>query len=156
MTNGAENSSSEFGGPGGKAQLKAIIDRKQSDDDWLIIFLGADQDAWGAGSQVGTQHADTMSMTAGNAMAAATRASSCYFSADGDKVGKLPATRPARGLLRWLHRHMANCPLTTTISRPRTGRTPRPRSRRARRSVRQPPRPTSNPGAKSFIAVAPP
>ena len=32
----------------------------------MAAHLGADRDAWGAGSQVGTQHADTMSMTAGN------------------------------------------------------------------------------------------
>ena len=29
------------------SRLKAIMDRKQSDDDWLVIFLAADQDAWG-------------------------------------------------------------------------------------------------------------
>ena len=82
VTNGAENSSSEFGGPGGKAKLKAIMDAKQNVDQWLIIFLGADQDAWGAGEQFSTQIANTMSFASQNVgatIAAAARGTSAYF-----------------------------------------------------------------------------
>ncbi|MFM9943470.1 MAG: hypothetical protein ACKVP7_28730 [Hyphomicrobiaceae bacterium] len=42
MTDGLENASREYT----KETIKALLDRKQKEDGWLILYLGADHDAW--------------------------------------------------------------------------------------------------------------
>lgn len=42
MTDGLENASREHT----KASLKALLDRKQREDGWLVVYLGAGHDAW--------------------------------------------------------------------------------------------------------------
>lgn len=42
MTDGLENASREYT----KETVKALLDRKQKEDGWLVLYLGADHDAW--------------------------------------------------------------------------------------------------------------
>ncbi len=49
MTDGLENASREHT----KETIKALLDRKQNEDGWLILYLGADHDAWSQASALG-------------------------------------------------------------------------------------------------------
>jgi hypothetical protein len=49
MTDGLENASREFT----KESLKALLDRKQHEDGWLVMYLGAGHDAWMQASDMG-------------------------------------------------------------------------------------------------------
>lgn len=49
MTDGLENASREHT----SATLKALLDRKQNEDGWLVLYLGADHDAWAQASAMG-------------------------------------------------------------------------------------------------------
>jgi hypothetical protein len=66
MTDGLENASREYT----KETIKALLDRKQKDDGWLVLYLGAGHDAWAQASAIGL-HAgnvaafDKRSMVAG-------------------------------------------------------------------------------------------
>ena len=42
MTDGLENASREHT----KESIKALLDRKQKEEGWLVLYLGADHDAW--------------------------------------------------------------------------------------------------------------
>ncbi len=42
MTDGLENASREYT----KETIKALLDRKQKEDGWLVLYLGAGHDAW--------------------------------------------------------------------------------------------------------------
>jgi hypothetical protein len=57
MTDGLENASREYT----KEAIKALLDRKQKDDGWLVLYLGAGHDAW--------EQARTMGLHAGNVAA---------------------------------------------------------------------------------------
>ena len=54
MTDGLENASREYT----KETIKALLDRKQKEDGWLVLCLGAGHDAW--------QQARDMGLHAGN------------------------------------------------------------------------------------------
>jgi hypothetical protein len=54
MTDGLENASREYT----KDTIKALLDRKQKEDGWLVLYLGAGHDAW--------QQAHSMGLHAGN------------------------------------------------------------------------------------------
>lgn len=49
MTDGLENASTEYT----KETLKALLDRKQTEDGWLIVYLGADHNAWAQAGALG-------------------------------------------------------------------------------------------------------
>lgn len=49
MTDGLENASREYT----KETIKALLDRKQKEDGWLILYLGAGHDAWAQASALG-------------------------------------------------------------------------------------------------------
>jgi len=49
MTDGLENASREFT----KESLKALLDRKQLEEGWLVLYLGAGHDAWSQASAMG-------------------------------------------------------------------------------------------------------
>jgi hypothetical protein len=49
MTDGLENASREYT----KETLKALLDRKQKEDGWLVLYLGADHDAWAQAGALG-------------------------------------------------------------------------------------------------------
>lgn len=49
MTDGLENASREYT----RERLKGLLDRKQREDGWLILYLGAGHDSWSQASQIG-------------------------------------------------------------------------------------------------------
>jgi hypothetical protein len=49
MTDGLENSSREYT----KETIKALLDRKQKEEGWLVLYLGAGHDAWAQASAIG-------------------------------------------------------------------------------------------------------
>jgi uncharacterized protein YegL len=49
MTDGLENASREYT----KETIKALLDRKQKQDGWLVLYLGAGHDAWMQASALG-------------------------------------------------------------------------------------------------------
>jgi hypothetical protein len=49
MTDGLENASREYT----KETLKALLDRKQNDEGWLVLYLGAGHDAWSQAGALG-------------------------------------------------------------------------------------------------------
>ena len=49
MTDGLENASREYT----KGTIKALLDRKQKEDGWLVLYLGAGHDAWAQASAMG-------------------------------------------------------------------------------------------------------
>jgi hypothetical protein len=57
MTDGLENASREYT----KETIKALLDRKQKEEGWLVLYLGAGHDAW--------EQARTMGLFAGNVAA---------------------------------------------------------------------------------------
>lgn len=57
MTDGLENASREHT----KETIKALLDRKQKEDGWLVLYLGAGHDAW--------EQARAMGLHAGNVAA---------------------------------------------------------------------------------------
>jgi len=57
MTDGYENASKEFT----QKTIFDMIKKKQDEDDWTFVFLGADQDAWGAGEKLGLHRGNVMS-----------------------------------------------------------------------------------------------
>jgi hypothetical protein len=49
MTDGLENASREYT----KETIKALLDRKQKEDGWLVLYLGAGHDAWAQAGAIG-------------------------------------------------------------------------------------------------------
>jgi len=49
MTDGLENASREYT----KETIKALLDRKQEEEGWLVLYLGAGHDAWSQASAIG-------------------------------------------------------------------------------------------------------
>lgn len=49
MTDGLENASREYT----KDTIKTLLDRKQKEDGWLVLYLGAGHDAWSQASVLG-------------------------------------------------------------------------------------------------------
>ena len=49
MTDGLENASREYT----RDKLRALLDRKQKEDGWLVLYLGAGHDSWDQASQIG-------------------------------------------------------------------------------------------------------
>lgn len=56
MTDGLENASKEHT----KETIKALLERKQKDEGWLVVYLGTGHDAWAQAGQMG--------LAAGNVM----------------------------------------------------------------------------------------
>ena len=61
MTDGYENASKEFV----QKTIFDLIKKKQDEDDWTFVFLGADQDAWEAGQKLGLHRGNVMSFASG-------------------------------------------------------------------------------------------
>lgn len=57
MTDGHENSSSEYRGEDGLKQVRELLTRKTKEDNWSFVFLGADADAWNVGMSLGATQA---------------------------------------------------------------------------------------------------
>lgn len=56
LTDGLENASVEFNAQ----SLKKLLEDKQVKDDWLVLYLGADHDAWSQGARMGLSAAHTV------------------------------------------------------------------------------------------------
>jgi hypothetical protein len=67
MTDGLENASREYT----KETLKALLDRKQNDEGWLVLYLGADHDAWSQASSLGLHACNVASFAKGSVHATA-------------------------------------------------------------------------------------
>ena len=57
LTDGFENASREFG----REDILTLLTRKQEQDGWLIVYLGANQDAWAIGEKFGTAQVNSLS-----------------------------------------------------------------------------------------------
>jgi uncharacterized protein YegL len=102
MTDGLENASREYT----RAKLKGLLDRKQKEDGWLIVYLGAGHDSWRQADQIGiraTHTADFRLSAPGEAAAVlhavASRFASASHAATGQQTSALTADERAR-LLR--------------------------------------------------------
>ncbi len=49
MTDGLENASREFS----YDQIRKLLERKQQEDGWLVVYLGAGHDTWAAAQRIG-------------------------------------------------------------------------------------------------------
>jgi len=81
ITDGEENSSKEFR----RETIKSMLDDRQEKAKWLVMYLGANQDAFAAGGAVGMKVANTMNFAATgrgmrNAVGAAAAATTRYSS----------------------------------------------------------------------------
>jgi hypothetical protein len=87
LTDGYENASRLF-------ERKAILEllkRKQEGDGWLVIYLGANQDAWAVGERFGTVADNSMSVgdgKFGEAMLSVERATRSYYSSGDKQLGR--------------------------------------------------------------------
>jgi hypothetical protein len=54
MTDGLENASREHT----KETIRALLDRKQKEDGWLVVYLGAGHDAWAQAHALGLHAAN--------------------------------------------------------------------------------------------------
>lgn len=78
VTDGYENASKEFNRDG-----VASLIRDRQERGWMVIYLGANQDAWAVGSQLGMSAANTMSYSTqnmGGTFGAAARSTASYAS----------------------------------------------------------------------------
>jgi hypothetical protein len=57
LTDGLENASREYKAPA----IRKILTERQEQRNWLVLYLGANQDAWAAGAEIGVQAAHAMS-----------------------------------------------------------------------------------------------
>lgn len=57
LTDGEENTSSEFT----KDKIKKLLDERQDKENWLVLYLGANQDAFVEGAKFGSRGGHTMS-----------------------------------------------------------------------------------------------
>jgi Mg-chelatase subunit ChlD len=79
LTDGAENASTEYR----QATIKALLEDMQKTEEWLVLYLGADHDAFQAGADIGTNSGHTMSYDKANfvnASRSASRVSGAYGS----------------------------------------------------------------------------
>jgi hypothetical protein len=83
MTDGLENASREYT----KETIKALLDRKQKDDGWLVLYLGAGHDAWA--------QAHAMGLHAGNVAAFHKHSMVAGLSAVGLRSKRFAAARNA-------------------------------------------------------------
>ena len=62
MTDGLENASREYT----REKLRSVLDRKQKEEGWLVLYLGAGHDSWSQASQIGIapSHAADFSVNA--------------------------------------------------------------------------------------------
>lgn len=90
LTDGEENASREYT----KAAVKALLDERQEKQGWLVIYLGANQDAIQEGAKYGTGFANTMTFDTQNVsdtMGATARATVAYAMAPSAGEGRLRA-----------------------------------------------------------------
>lgn len=94
LTDGLENASSEF-----KAEtIRKILTERQEKENWLVLYLGANQDAWAAGAHIGVAPALCMDFATDHvvgAMDSVQRAMGRYRSASKARARAAAAFTPA-------------------------------------------------------------
>jgi hypothetical protein len=88
MTDGLENASREYT----KETLKAALDRKQNENGWLVIYLGAGHDSWAQAGALGL-HAGNVGNFAKRSLAASM---DVMFARSARYVGAPSARRAAK------------------------------------------------------------
>lgn len=86
ITDGYENASTEFT----REQILKLLKKKQDKDGWLVIYLGANQDASAVSAQFGVRGANAMSIDTQNindSMLSAARATDVYSSSLSADIG---------------------------------------------------------------------
>jgi hypothetical protein len=76
VTDGEENSSREFGGPGGLERVRDMIKHQEETYSWHFIFLGSDPSTFDAGQAMGFTQGKVASYTPQNTRAVYSMASS--------------------------------------------------------------------------------
>lgn len=87
LTDGFENASREFT----RDEVLKLLTRKQEQDGWLVVYLGANQDAWEVGQKFGSSSPNTMSFDARNvgfAMDTAADATNRYAASEHAQLGR--------------------------------------------------------------------
>ena len=90
LTDGEENSSREFN----REDIRKLLTDKQEQDGWLVIYLGANQDAWAVGEKFGSVAINTMSIDPDNiglALDSAARATGLYVESSDRQSGRRDA-----------------------------------------------------------------
>ena len=90
LTDGFENASCEFT----REDVLKLLTRKQEQDGWLVVYLGAKQDAWEVGQKFGSSSPNTMSFDVRNVgvvMASAADATNRYADSKDAQLGRLEA-----------------------------------------------------------------
>ena len=90
LTDGEENSSREFN----REDIRKLLTAKQEQDGWLVIYLGANQDAWAVGEKFGSVAINTMSIDPDNiglALDSAARATGLYVESSDRQSGRRDA-----------------------------------------------------------------
>ncbi len=84
LTDGLENDSDEHD----RASVKALLEGRQKDKGWLVIYLGANQDAWREGAAIGLHSGNVMDYDTANvgATMAATARRSLTYAQSGDAL----------------------------------------------------------------------
>ena len=95
LTDGLENASKEYS----RDAVRKLLERLQKEKNWLVIYLGANQDAFAEGAARGAVAANTMNFDVSrmrSAVAAAARSSAAYaHSAAPAEAAFTPAERAA-------------------------------------------------------------
>jgi hypothetical protein len=87
LTDGFENASTRFK----RDDILKLLKEKQERDGWLVIYLGANQDAWKVGEQFGTVADNSMSVDPGQfgvALHAASYATTSYTESSDRQSGR--------------------------------------------------------------------
>lgn len=85
LTDGQENNSREYT----RENIKKTLDEKQNKDNWLVIYLGANQDAFAEGAKFGTQVDTTLTFvpsSIGATMNVAYASTSRYMKTGGNRA----------------------------------------------------------------------
>lgn len=88
ITDGHENASQEFT----REAILKLLERRQEEDGWLVIYLGANQDAWEVGQQFGAVAGNSMSIDTAHlaeVMTSASRATRDYAASVDPQVGRM-------------------------------------------------------------------
>lgn len=84
LTDGEENESREFN----KEKITALLKDKQEKAQWTMVYLGANQDAWAVGSNLGFNNNFTFHTTKmGSTMGAVREVTTLYASSGGSASG---------------------------------------------------------------------
>lgn len=87
LTDGFENASEKFR----RDDILKLLTRKQEQDGWLVVYLGANQDAWAVGESFGAAGLNSLSFDQANvevALASAGDATNRFLASDNAQIGR--------------------------------------------------------------------